>query len=165
MTKIQNHTLPKTHAIIQILGDIDELSSIIGLSRCFCNNANVQYINAIQSQLFDLGDDISKIYKDNYKLKMSSKNTSEIEKIINDITYSIDIPRKFIKVGENKNKASAFLDYSRSVCRRVERDILGIIPSLSDKINEIDSQNILSWINILSKALWYMARLEDSLDS
>ena len=73
----------KSDKIISALGDVDELSSIIGVCVNSCSDSEtIKFLNKIQNNLFDIGGQIS----------LNSFDNSIInEKMITDLDNQIDI--------------------------------------------------------------------------
>ena len=56
----QGDLVSKNEPIINAIGDIDELNSVLGVCNSFCNNdAIIKDIKAIQNDLFNIGGEIS----------------------------------------------------------------------------------------------------------
>ena len=79
---------------------------------------------------------------------------SDLESLIDSINEKINLGNKFIMPGTSV--ASAAIDVSRTVVRRLERRIVELI-QLDTSINS----NIIPYINRTSDLLFILGRLED----
>jgi len=129
----------KDDPLFFLLGDLDELSSSLGVSvaglRQFCplqvhDKRVVEWlrlIDKVQTDLITLGGMVAN--PDNRsKLKISPLTDKEvlfIESAQKKMMESTHFPREFIHPG--KTLFSAWIDISRTVCRRCERQIVTLI--------------------------------------
>ncbi len=143
-TKLANGvTVSKDHVIIEALGSIDELNSMLGYAIAQ-HNINPPLLYSIQRNLFEIGTDLAnpKIQCDldikylEDKIDWYQEHTPEL--------------KNFILPGGTA--ASAFTHLCTSVCRRAERDIVKIGP---------ENTNILIYFNRLSDLLFCVARYEN----
>lgn len=147
--------VPKDSPEITALGTIDELNASIGVSVSFIKEKSiVKLLQDIQNDLLNIGAEIGNSGK-------SIKNTSkhyliDKDKIVK-LEIFIDLFSKklpnlqtfIVPTGKTK---FALLNLSRTICRRVERDLVSL--SKKRKVNP----NILSYINRLSDLLFVIAR-------
>jgi len=140
---------------IKTLGSIDELNASIGVAASFIKEKSiVKLLQDIQNDLLNIGAEIGNSAK-------SIKNTSKHYPIDKDkivkLEHFIDLFSKklpdlqtfIVPAGKTK---FALLNLSRTICRRVERDLVSL--SKKRKVNP----NILSYINRLSDLLFVIAR-------
>jgi len=129
----------KDDPLFFLLGDLDELSSSLGVSvaglREFCplplSDKRVvtwlSLIDRVQADLIILGGMVAN--PDNRsKLKITPLTDREVQMIESaqkDMMESTHFPREFIHPG--KTLYSAWIDISRTVCRRCERQIVSLI--------------------------------------
>jgi len=129
----------KDDPLFSLLGDLDELSSSLGVSvaglRQFCplpvSDKRVirwlRLIDQIQADLIILGGMVAN--PDNRsKLKitpLTDKEVQLLEAAQKEMMESTTFPRAFIHPG--KTLYSAWMDMARTVCRRCERQIVALI--------------------------------------
>lgn len=136
----------KDSLIIDALGSIDELTSTLGYVRAISKSEEVAIlVYEIQEQLFRYGSAIA----NQDDCHFSPEYLEFLDVVVNEYNDKYGIPENWIVPGDNQ--ISAYLDVSRSVCRRVERCI-----------NRLDSKqsgtDVLQYINRLSDVLWLVAR-------
>lgn len=118
----------KTSVIISTLGDIDELSSHIGLLFSFINRSStdkieLQSLRKIQLLLVDISSLIATINRTN-TFNMKENFTTEvvwIEKKIDLLTKQVAPLREFLLTGVSECDSQS--NICRSVCRRAERSL------------------------------------------
>jgi len=147
---IKNKSLNKDHVIFEVLGELDELNSLVGLVK---NNVK-EYKNKlqnIQEDLFIIQAQIAWFLYPNFKKpKLSEEKIKKIEKEIDEIEKKIKPEKRFIIPG--KEVKSAWLHYLRAVCRRTERKIVKL-----NKKYKIEKET-LAYINRLSSYFYALAR-------
>lgn len=144
MTGVFGKRLPKDDMLIELIGELDELSAVVGVTK-----------------LEKIGE---KINKDLYYIMgyLSGFNkeidlTKDIELMESDIKRMEKPINKFLLPGVGMN---VMINWARTVCRRAERRLV--------KYNKIDQkldQNILIYINRLSDYLFVMSCKFESLSS
>lgn len=138
----------KNSLLIKALGEVDELNSLIGLSKVKAKKQKniYQILAKIQNDLFIIQAEIS-----GYKKKIKKQRIQEIEKIINQIEKKLPRIKGFIISGGTE--LSALLDYIRTVTRRVERQMVAL-----KKKNKISPESF-QYLNRLSSLFFVLARL------
>ena len=159
----------KDHPRVEAFGAVDELNSILGLSRCAnlkkpesARRKKLDFIfKNIQQKLFDLGCELAtnpdKI--NHQKLTITEKNVIWLERIIDAMNEELQPLDSFILPGGGE--LNSFLHQARTVCRRAERRIITL--NRKDKTGPW----VLPYINRLSDALfvfsrWTAVHLEES---
>jgi cob(I)alamin adenosyltransferase len=132
----------KDNILIDLLGDIDELNSYLGII------TNTRLLPHIQTWLFDLGTIIANPNKKfNFDIHLEYTKTLEYE--IDNMNDSLTKLTNFIL-------PSGFIHLSRTIARRCERKMVE-----AKKIyNHIDD-NCLIFMNRLSDYLFILARYEN----
>ena len=157
------NNIHKSHVLIRILGLLDELNSIIGIFKSLLKNhkkmkkekALITQIENIQNKLFDIGGEISTIYyKQKVKNTISQENIKWLESLIDGYNKDLRDLESFIIPGSGL--ISSYVHFSRSICRRLERNL-----SLLLKEKKI-SNKILIFINRLSDFLFVISRVISS---
>ena len=143
-THLADQKVDKDHLTIELLGNLDEASSAIGLAKSKSKKNLFILLNQIQKDL------------SNFASKVASCNDIEIstelnwlETKIKDKEKQIDIPNKFVMPGENKLEAN--LNFARVIVRRAERRAVKL--HKEQKLNK----NFLSYLNRLS---WFLYLLQ-----
>lgn len=145
--------ISKNHKLIHVLGEIDELNSSLGLliyelktSKFSKLNKITESLTLIQHELFNLGGEISMPNA----ILITGKEVSRITKEINDLNQDLPPLKEFILPGGSKLASLAHI--SRTIARRAERNLVGLIEA-----------NYLKTVNIEKNGLPYLNRLSDLL--
>ena len=147
-TKLHNgKTVPKDHPVIEMLGTIDELNSIIGfiLSKKITPVLK-KILLKIQKELLLFCSGL--IYQN------TSMDFKELENLIDQLEVKLEQLNKFIIPGGTES--AALLHLARTVCRRAERRLITLIKK------ENVEKSRLAYINRLSDLLFVMARYENN---
>ncbi len=153
-SQIGKKKVPKDSPIIETLGDLDELNSLIGLVRSSFGDRDLEEkLKQVQEALFIIQARVAWIMFPEYKAKeLSAQRTIDLEREIDDIEERIKPERGFIISGEDQKAAQ--LDYIRAVARRIERRI----DTLHKKYPL--PPEILTYMNRLSSYLYALARFK-----
>jgi len=145
--------ISKSHLIINLLGDIDELNSQIGSAISSSKSSLISSeLQSIQQDLFNLGGEISifnsgTILIDDDKVKF-------LEERIEDLNQTLKPLKEFIMPGGDEFCSRIHL--ARAVCRRAERSCVSVLDLVKEK-------NIwLPYLNRLSDYLFVLARYVSS---
>jgi len=132
---------------VNAFGDIDELNSLLGLLIANDTDEKMrEHLLDIQHVLFDLGGELA--IPD---IEMVTEARVEyIEKIIDEYNASLPPLKEFILPGGSV--PAAVCHTARAVCRRAERQLVGLSKEIS--INEVS----LKFLNRLSDLLFVFAR-------
>ena len=140
--------IDKTNIRIDVMGDLDELNSLIGVlgSSGVINNVSSHLLD-IQHRLFDIGGELAVPGS----AVINSIHVDSLEKNID--TYNEDLPalKEFILPGGSLSASICHL--ARSVCRRAERNLVAM------SRNEYINPESLRYINRLSDLLFVLARV------
>lgn len=142
---------------IGLVGDVDELSSFLGLARAglatFPATPSIDglagRLRRIQRELYRLGAELARRGED----EVLGVAPSQVECLDDDIaTLDASLPplRDFILPGGGL--VAAYLHVARAVCRRVERQAVAL------SAVEALGPNVLAYLNRLSLLLFSMAR-------
>ena len=152
--------IAKEHLRIEAYGTVDELNSVIGLSRSFlAQKKNSLHrdkldliLEAVQQRLFDIGSELATLPGDEYEgqVKVKEADTQWMEEVIDLMNEDLEPLKSFILPGGTP--LNAFLHQSRTVCRRAERAILRL------HRGETVSASIRTFINRLSDFLFVCGR-------
>lgn len=142
--------IPKNHWRMEATGNIDELSSAIGLLR-YCTDRDEE-LKEIQTKLFHIG---ALIGTDPDKFD-TSKLAQVTEKDVECLEKWIDQMEKELKPLKNFILPIGPVHLPRAICRRAERRLV----SLKDF-----PAPILKYINRLSDYLFTLSRYQDKIES
>lgn len=134
--------ISKGSDLIDLIGDLDELNSFIGII-----DSN-EILESIQTWVFDLSTIIANP-KHKYKFDEDNAIITIIEKEIDRLTELMPRLKNFILPTGN-------IHLSRAVCRRCERKLVGIIDN-----NDHIPNKCLAFLNRLSDYLFTLARYEN----
>ncbi len=142
----------KDDLVFQVLGDLDELNSWLGLARQPL--APVQASGLMRSQtvlgeLMALAATLDGRLDGHFDL---AGRLSELESHIQDLLARTEIPAAFVNPGACES--SARLDLARTVCRRAERSLVTLIRERG----RVDLALAQNFVNRLSDYLFVLAR-------
>lgn len=141
--------LRKDHSRVAAYGAIDELVSILGVVCSFTPSRKTKtWLDAVQNDLFIVQAELAGAPK-----KLTNERTKRVEKRIDEFEKKLTPLHHFILPGGTH--AGALLHYARTVCRRAEREVVG----LSQK-ETVDAE-IIRYLNRLSDFLFMAARWEN----
>jgi cob(I)alamin adenosyltransferase len=136
-------------------GTVDELNAVIGMARACELNPNLDSIlGTVQHHLFSIGAELATPSPEEHGLKWSAgQHVVEMENWIDELEVTLKPLRNFILPGGSSQ--AAHLHLARTVCRRVEREIVRFAhdPRVSDV------SQIVIFLNRLSDLLFVMARM------
>ena len=136
----------KSDPIIEVYGQIDELSSAIGVAISKTKNLKLKTdLRKVQNDLFSVG---SSLFSQDEKYL--GGRIKEFENLIDEFTKDIPKLNHFILPGGGE--AGSTLHLARAICRRAERGVV----RLKQKI-EVD-EIMIAYLNRLSDLLFTMAR-------
>jgi len=162
-TEINGKKFAKDSLIFEVLGELDEFNSLIGLAKNYLPKKFLKKLTEIQNDLFIIQANVAyylirRLTQTGRRLtqtkfnfpKLKGERIKELEKEIKEIEKKIKTQKGFVIYGSDKD--SAWFDYLRGVIRRVERRTVSFTKKykLDDKI--------LSYINRLSSYFYALAR-------
>lgn len=113
----------KVHPHIQAMGLLDELNSQIGLALAHQTDETLRtQLTRIQHDLFDLGSEL--MYKQDPPQQVDLVIVTELETWIDELGAKCPELVRFILPGGSVGAAS--LHVARTVCRRVERELVNV---------------------------------------
>ena len=137
---------------IELIGMVDELSSLIGLVKPVSDDKMKKELSIIQEDLMIIMAALADLSNDNYKINLGK--ISEMEEKIDLIEKSFQREKGFVLYGGCES--SARLDVARAYARKSERYMVKV--NLTYIINE----NIMKYMNRLSDYLYMLARYQDN---
>lgn len=147
----------KDHPRVAAYGTVDELNSQIGVALATGPaEALVAPLLNIQNELFNLGSDLSFLEEDKQKYQLpqiEARHVEKLEKLIDTLNETTGPLENFILPGGTTSAAA--LHVARTICRRAEREVLGLA-----RIEDL-GEFVMPYLNRLSDALFVMARYEN----
>jgi len=139
---------------VDAYGDVDELNACLGAARAACTASDLSdALAAIQKDLFALGaglaDPSARIAERVTKAVVRSTDVERLERLIDLLETELPPLRRFILPGGAT--CGAWLHVARTVCRRAERNVVGLGPGAVEPL-------IVQYLNRLSDLLFVMAR-------
>ena len=144
----------KADARVEAYGEVDEANAAIGMARALGVPADIDgALDRIQRDLFALGaglaDPSARIAERVTKAVVRSTDVERLERLIDLLETELPPLRRFILPGGAT--CGAWLHVARTVCRRAERNVVGLGPGAVDPL-------IVQYLNRLSDLLFVMAR-------
>lgn len=145
--------ISKTSTRIQVIGEVDEVNSWVGVLASELNrdDGHQVILSQIQHDLFDLGGELC---VPGYKA-LSPSMLEGLENTLVDINEALPPLKDFILPGGNK--AASYCHMARTVCRRAERSIVALANEEQEEGNEISALAI-QYLNRLSDFFFVLAR-------
>jgi ATP:cob(I)alamin adenosyltransferase len=142
----------KSDVRVTLLGEIDELSSYLGLLKSEIDDDKIKNeLSNIQKNISTVMAQIAAGNHDKYNL--TNKNLIEIENLISEYEGMYISPNKFILPGDNR--ISSIIDICRTVARKVERRLIEVDYTYSVE------EKCKKYFNRLSDYLYATARYTD----
>ncbi|MBU1020225.1 MAG: ATP:cob(I)alamin adenosyltransferase [Firmicutes bacterium] len=154
-----NEEFSKSNILFETLGNMDELSSMLGLTYHYSEHKSE--IRKIQLTLQHINSLVAtNITSPNYlKLtQISELDIFELEAFEQSLLAESEIEPVFVLPGSDTTIEGAYFDLSRSIARRAERSLVLFVESMERK----DLNLCLSYINRLSDLLFIYARSKAS---
>ena len=143
--------VPKTDPIIDALGDVDELNSVLGWALAAQPDARLE---RVQNELFDLGADLSVPFVEgDGKLRTVQESIDRLEAECDEANEALEPLKSFVLPGGGEAAARLFL--ARAICRRAERRALDVTD-----VNPL----VPVYLNRLSDLLFILARAANAGD-
>jgi len=136
---------------VEAYGDVDELNSLLGLTRAHLAESPVNRILAeIQNELFTVGADLASPLEITAP-RITPDHIVRLEKAIDEWNCTLPPLREFLLPGGTV--PGALLHLARTVARRAERRVVRL--AAEEPINEY----VLVYLNRLSDLLFVLARV------
>lgn len=150
--------VPKDHPRIAAYGTTDELVSTLGLARAELEPGDRLYdaILEVQRELFVVGAQLATDPERWGRLepgvsKVEQSMVEDLQVRIDDVVEEHPLPDGFIVPGNTP--VAAALDLARTVARRAERAVVGLI-----RDDLLPDETVLRYLNRLSDYLYVLAR-------
>lgn len=153
----------KTHPRVETNGAIDELNAALGMARVGSKLFVSEKIAQIQADLVTIMGELATEAEDmeRYHEKGFGGTTAEMVSGLTEVVrqlekdHGIDF-KKWAVPGEAGSAVGAALDLARTIGRRAERHVAGLIEA-----EFIENLEILRYLNRVSDICWLLARFEE----
>lgn len=156
---LSGEEVPKDSPRTMAYGDLDELVSILGVARCHVKNEELRReILVLQRDLFNAGAELATSPEkvSHLKQRIGEAELARFDAQREKWEQRITMPDGFIIPGGVGCLSAAHLDHARTVSRRLERRVVGLV---REKL--VENPVLLRWLNRLSDYLWLIARVEE----
>lgn len=149
--------VPKTGPRVEAFGAVDEANATLGLARLHLSDPSGTAADAIlariQNDLFDVGADLCVPLPGRPGgLRVTDAQVARLEREIDGLTEQLAPLTSFVLPGGTA--AAAFLHLARTVVRRAERRVLGVMEAEGEAVNGA----VLRYLNRLSDLLFVLSR-------
>tara|TARA_Y100000768_G_scaffold134179_1_gene99887 strand:- start:207 stop:749 length:543 start_codon:yes stop_codon:yes gene_type:complete len=146
----------KSDNIICCLGEVDELSSVIGICLTHCHDSSIStFLKKIQNDLFDIGGHISMKLDDDTSI-VNEKMITELESQVSHLNENLDPLKEFILPGGDN--FSANLHLARAVTRRAERSAVALYE------HSLSKNPVIMYLNRLSDYFFVLSRYHNKIN-
>jgi cob(I)alamin adenosyltransferase len=157
-----NRRVPKNHPRVEAYGTVDELNAALGLARARADDDFAREsllgmqkdLVILMGELATLPEDLERYRKDGYAV-VTPEMTLRLEKWAGEIEGQNITVRGWATPGSNE--VSAALDLARTIGRRAERCVVGLLERQPPERTEI-----LRYLNRLTDLLWLLARWQET---
>lgn len=152
-----NRRVTKTHPRVRAYGAIDEFSAAIGLARAFsAKEEHKKIIISVQKDLLRIMSMLAVANEDKTRMgpryrPIIEEDVERLDTLVKEMEARVPPFRDWVLPGADPE--TAHLHYSRTVCRRAEREIVAAMEAGNEV--EID---LLRYVNRLSDICWLLAR-------
>jgi cob(I)alamin adenosyltransferase len=154
--------VPKNHVRIAAYGTIDELNAVLGLARVFNHRSGAEaaaveridrMLHRVQNDLFNVGSDLATRAADRWPgmFRVGEEDVARLEGWIDELNEDVGPLKEFILPGGGP--VGAFLHQARTVCRRAERELVGLMAAEPDV-----GDGPMRYVNRLSDFLFVLGR-------
>jgi cob(I)alamin adenosyltransferase len=149
---IGGRRVAKDDARIEAAGQVDELSSVLGIVAAFSEDGELrETITKIQRTLFVVGADLATPAGEKIAIpRLSPSKVGELEELIDKVDADLPKIESFILPGGSKT--ASLMHLARTICRKAERCVVTL--DRYEKVNEA----IPIYLNRLSDLLFVLAR-------
>lgn len=156
-TDLLGERVTKEDPRIELIGELDETTSFLGLARSLVSSERVAgYIVDLQRDLYRVMADLAFVTDTRPPgYETSQEWVDKVEHLTDALTAEVEMPRQFVLPGGTQ--PSAALDVARAVVRRAERQSVHLY-----RTGVIENEFIVAYLNRLSSLLFVLARLVES---
>lgn len=139
---------------MQAIGEVDELNAYIGVVISLLPNeftGEKEKLTRAQHKLFNIGSNLAAVQTDLISVpKLLPQDIAALENWIDEMTAELEPLTQFILPGGSVAASECF--YARAVCRRAEREMVGL--SLHYELDPL----LIQYVNRLNDALFVLGR-------
>jgi cob(I)alamin adenosyltransferase len=148
--------VPKNHPIPEALGALDEASAAFGVARAACQgHSSAEVILNVQRDLYSIMAEIAASPDQAVQFrKINASRVGWLETQIEMFSDQVTLPRDFIVPGDSP--AGAALAVARTIVRRAERQVAGLVHS-----KVVENLELLCYLNRLS-SLCFVLELSEN---
>jgi cob(I)alamin adenosyltransferase len=154
---ISGSKILKDQKIIEAIGDVDELNSVIGIALLYVHDKNLgKQLDRVQNVLFHIGASLASVSSKSGSLRWGVKkeDIESLEETINELGRKLPDLRKFvIPAGSD---GAVRLHFARAVARRAERKVIAALRECG-MLESRDYENVLRYLNRLSSFFFVAA--------
>ncbi|MBN2510711.1 MAG: cob(I)yrinic acid a,c-diamide adenosyltransferase [Spirochaetales bacterium] len=150
---------PKDDPLFDALGDLDELSSWLGCIKTRLSETDAAFVDTLQGYLITASGEIAAPrLSAQYKalVHIGSSHIEAVEKEQKAMMEDMIMPSAFVHPG--LTRLGAEIDIARTVCRRCERKVVGLIRR--GGLGHLDA--VQRFLNRVSDYLYVLARKADT---
>lgn len=165
--------VPKCHARLQAYGDLDELSSFLGLLIARLPGDDIAaagQLKSIQSDLLNMGAWLATTPDSSSACvlpEVGDAPRQALEEAIDTMQEQLPPLTRFILPGGHETAGLAHV--ARTVCRRAERHVVAMVGAMDEGDRTTAIEHFLIYLNRLSDYLFVLARccnvMHDATDS
>jgi cob(I)alamin adenosyltransferase len=147
--------VPKSSSRVASYGEVDEANAILGIVRLYLTGPEDAVLARVQNDLFDVGADLCTPIVEAPEfpaLRVTQAQVDWLEGQIDRMNAELAPLNSFVLPGGTP--AGAFLHQARTVVRRAERVLVGLLAMPDEKVNRL----VLVYLNRLSDLLFVMSR-------
>lgn len=141
----------KTDPRIVALGDLDEAQAALGVARATIRGRDRSLVLGLQRGLYRAMAEVATPEVSRLKERIGPDDVAELDALVERLRERADVEGRFVVPGADPS--SAALDLARTVSRRAERAVVGLVDARA-----VDGEHLLPWLNRLSDVLFLLAR-------
>ena len=144
----------KHDARIAVLGDLDEAQSAMGLARALAKPVIATQLLELQREVYELMVEVATSPEREPAGRVGPAEVAALERRIDGLKAKAIIPAQFVVPGDDP--AAAAIDLSRTIVRRAERGVAGLLDE-----GTLKNRDVLRYLNRLSDGLFVLARIQE----
>ena len=150
-----NISLSKSDILFETLGNIDELSSVLGVLYHYAEEKQeIKYIQKSLQHISSLIATSDELIRKEKLIHINQEDIFKLESLEQSLLINCEIKPVFVLPGSDTSKVGAYYDLCRSVTRRAERSLVKFIEFKKRK----DLNICLKYLNRLSDLLFIYSR-------
>jgi len=139
--------VPKSDIRVAICGEVDELNSFLGLAAAMTGDSGLkQLVIRLQNEILSIAGRL----QTPTLMNLDNQRIIDLETLIDELSSELDSINYFILPGGSPSAAACHM--ARTVCRRVERSLVGL------EAKEPIPGEVLQYFNRLADLLFVLAR-------